>query len=155
MSTIRLAKKSDVKSIWEIRTQAIIKTCISHYAEETIDAWANSPMPEGFDNILIQLGAIVCEENGTVLGFGFIDTENKSLESLFISPAHSGEGLGKLIALELQTIARGAAVDTLTLSSSLNAVRFYESVGFTAGEAVTWRHPSGFELDSVPMYKTL
>ncbi|PSW44954.1 GNAT family N-acetyltransferase [Photobacterium kishitanii] len=134
MPSLRKAKKNDVINIWNIRTQAILKVCTKSYAEDVILSWANSPMPEDFGKILLQFGAIVLEEQGDLVGFGFIDTERGSLKSLFISPQYIGRGYGKQIAEELEYIAKTAGVQTIKVSSSLNAVEFYKSIGFKAGK---------------------
>ena len=155
MPSIHKAKKSDVTRIWDIRTQAILNVCATHYAADAVSAWANSPMPECFDEILLSLGAIVLEDQGDLVGFGFVDSENSTLESIFVDPRSIGRGYGKQIADELQSIAKKAGVETLKLSSSLNAVEFYKSIGFKAGKETFWEHPSGFSLGCVPMTKAI
>lgn len=155
MSSIRKAKQSDVKRIWEIRTQAIMQTCVSHYAEDAVSLWAASPMPEHFDEILLSMGALVLEYQEEVVGFGFVDTTKSALEAIFVDPRFVGKGFGKIIAHELLLISKKADVRIVRLSSSLNAVKFYESLGFQAGEQTYWRHPAGLELGCIPMSKAL
>jgi GNAT superfamily N-acetyltransferase len=155
MPSMRKAKKSDVTRIWDIRTQAILKVCATHYTDDAISAWANSPMPECFDEILLSFGAIVLEDQGDLVGFGFVDAGNSALESIFVDPRSIGRGYGKQIADELQSIAKKAGVQILKLSSSLNAVEFYKSIGFKAGKETFWEHPSGCSLGCVPMTKAI
>lgn len=155
MTLIRKADKCDVSRIWEIRTQAILKTCVSHYSNEVVFSWANSPMPDDFDEILLSLGAIVLEEQEYIVGFGFVDTKNGSLESIFVDPRFTGRGFGKKIANNLIHKAKKSGLYNLQLFSSLNAIKFYESMGFVAGEKTSWKHPSGFELACIPMTKVI
>ncbi|KFA99867.1 MULTISPECIES: GNAT family N-acetyltransferase [Vibrio] len=155
MISIRKANKLDVSRVWEIRTQAILNTCVSHYSDATVISWANSPMPIDFDEILVNLGAIVLEDQEYIIGFGFVDTENASLESIFVDPSFIGRGYGKKIAHELISIAKESGLHSLQLSSSLNAIKFYESLGFIAGEKTFWTHPSGFKLGCAPMIKVI
>ncbi|WP_305465443.1 GNAT family N-acetyltransferase [Photobacterium leiognathi] len=155
MTLIRKADKCDVSRIWEIRTQTILKTCVSHYSNEVVFSWANSPMPDDFDEILLSLGAIVLEEHEYIVGFGFVDTKNNSLESIFVDPRFTGRGFGKKIANNLIHKAKKSGLYNLRLSSSLNAIKFYESMGFVAGEKTSWKHPSGFELAYIPMTKVI
>lgn len=155
MALIRKANEFDVDRIWEIRTQAILKECVSHYSKEIVDSWGNSPMPNDFGNILFSLGAIVLEEKEHIVGFGFVDTKNHSLESIFIDPEFIGRGFGKQIANELISIAKKSGLYSLKLSSSLNAIKFYESIGFIAGKETFWKHPSGFDLACIPMKKII
>ena len=58
-----------------------------------------------------------------------------------------------MAALERDATARGLAA--LSLSASLNAVAFYEALGWTARERGTFRHPAGFDLACVRMDKRL
>lgn len=91
MITIRTATAKDVQRIWAIRTNAILKACLSHYPKEIVTAWAHSPMPDDFDKILVDLNTIVAESTDihaktTILGFGFIDIEQSRFESLLLTP---------------------------------------------------------------------
>lgn len=155
MLSIRKAKQPDVKRIWEIRTQAILQTCVSHYAEDAVSLWAGSPMPTHFYEILLSMGAVVLEDQEEVVGFGFVDTTKCALEAIFVDPRFTGKGLGKIIAEELLLISKKADVRVVKLSSSLNAVKFYESLGFQAGEQTFWRHPTVLELGCITMSKVI
>ncbi len=152
---IRKATKFDASAAWAIRTQAILISCSSHYSKETVSSWSSAPMPEGFADVLIQHNALVFEARKQLLGFGFVDIQQSSLEALFVTPDCAGKGYGKRIANELLSIARLAGVKRLTLSSSLNAVKFYQSLGFSVDEETLWQHPSGFDLACVSMTKQL
>ncbi len=156
MVNIRAATRDDAHSIWELRTKAIRHTCLTHYPKEIVSQWANSPIPDNFETLLINLNAIVAEqssedEQGSLLGFGFIDKEHSRLESLFVDPKTSRRGIGRLIATALILSARQANLSQLELSSTLNAVAFYQSIGFEALAETNWQHPAGFELASVFM----
>lgn len=155
LTGIRSANVSDVDSIWAIRTQAILNSCVAFYAQDKITAWADSPMPKNFDHILVTLKAIVYEEKGKVLGFGFIDSDKQSLESVFVDTFHHGKGIGKMLVLALQQQAIKTGVQVLSLSASLNAVPFYKRLGFIEQVSRFWLHPSGIELECVPMSKCL
>ena len=152
---IRKLTKADVSRVWAIRTQAILLGCCSHYNHETVSNWSSAPMPDGFADVLVHHGALVFEEQNQLLGFGFVDIGQSSLEALFVSPDCAGKGYGKLIASELLSIAANAGVKRLTLSSSLNAVKFYQRLGFESKKETLWVHPLGFEIASVLMEKQL
>ncbi|GIU05716.1 MULTISPECIES: GNAT family N-acetyltransferase [unclassified Shewanella] len=152
---IRLATSKDTLAIWQIRTQAILTSCVTDYSAEIASKWAHSPMPQGFDMILLKLKALVFVQDGKLLGFGFIDVETGCLEALFVAPESHGCGVGKAIARELELQAIAAGLKSLSLSSALNALCFYQSLGYLAKSQTTWQHPLGFELACVPMSKTL
>ncbi|MEZ9819939.1 GNAT family N-acetyltransferase [Shewanella sp. 10N.286.45.A1] len=152
---IRKATKADVYRVWQIRTQAILISCSSHYSQETVSSWSSAPMPDGFADVLVHHEALVFEVQNQLLAFGFVDIQQRRLEALFVTPDYAGKGYGKLIASELLLVAQRAGVKQLTLSSSLNAVKFYQGLGFVAKEETLWVHPLGFEMASVVMVKQL
>ncbi|QFU21944.1 GNAT family N-acetyltransferase [Shewanella eurypsychrophilus] len=90
-----------------------------------------------------------------MLGFGFIDAAQCRLEAVFVDVEAVGMGIGKLLATELEVQAKKAGVEELSLSSSLNAVGFYQELGYIAGDETQWRHPSGIKLMCIPMCKLL
>ena len=180
MITIRAVTSQDVSRIWQIRTDAILQGCASHYTKFECETWANSPMPEAFTGILLSLGAIVAVEladdptveqaaegrgrcvgviqgdtKERIFGFGFIDAAQCRLEAAFVDPEAVGMGIGKLLTIELEVQAKKAGVKELSLSSSLNAAGFYQSLGYVAGDETCWRHPAGIELMCIPMCKLL
>lgn len=152
---IRFAKKSDTGKVWQLRSEAILTSCVPDYSAEIASKWANSPMPQEFDKVLLKLKALVFEQDGKLLGFGFIDVETASLESLFVAPQSAGKGVGKALTIELERQAIASGLNKLSLSSSLNAQGFYQSLGYVASAPSTWIHPLGFELACVPMSKVL
>ncbi|MCL1093383.1 GNAT family N-acetyltransferase [Shewanella kaireitica] len=152
---IRKATTADVSRVWQIRTQAILRSCSSHYSHEIVASWSSAPMPNGFADLLVHHGALVFEVQNELLAFGFVDIQQSRLEALFVTPDCAGRGYGKLIARELLLVAKRAGVKQLTLSSSLNAVKFYQRLGFVAKEEILWVHPLGFEITSVVMEKQL
>lgn len=175
MIEIREATAHDVSAIWKIRVEAILQGCSSHYTRHEVDAWANSPMPEQFEQVLLSLGAIVAaklsditeeglkatslpekkRESERLLGFGFIDIEQSRLEAAFVSPSAVGMGIGALLTRALIDKAKKAGVQTLSLSSSLNAVGFYKKLGFKAIKETSWTHPHAGKLACVKMDKAL
>ncbi|MCG9732083.1 GNAT family N-acetyltransferase [Shewanella sp. Isolate13] len=77
---------------------------------------------------------MVFEQDGKLLGFGFIDVETACLESLFVTPQSAGQGVGKALAIELERQALPSGLNRLSLSSSLNAQGFYQSLGYVVSE---------------------
>ena len=61
------------------------------------------------------------EEGGRILGFSTVTAE-RELEALFVEPDAMGRGLGRTLVE-----AAGAPLD---VTANLNAVPFYEAVGF-------------------------
>jgi putative acetyltransferase len=62
--------------------------------------------------------------------FGFLGFAKDSIEGLFIDPAHTGVGSGKLLISHAQSLAEGRSLVVEVNEQNEAAVRFYESQGF-------------------------
>ena len=138
-----------------MRTAAIRGLCDSHYDESQVEAWAKVQPPGNFPDTILERDFLVAEGDGEILGFGFVDRYRAEVEAIFVGPEFSRRGIGSELLARLETIARQAGLQRLTLSSSLNAVRFYQAAGYQAIGETTWHHPAGFSLACVAMAKDL
>lgn len=75
------------------------------------------PTPQQIDERLVSL----VEEDGRILGFSTVTTD-RELEALFVDPSAMGGGVGR-------ALVEHAGVP-LHVTANLNAVPFYEAVGF-------------------------
>jgi N-acetylglutamate synthase-like GNAT family acetyltransferase len=64
-------------------------------------------------------------------------------------------GIASRIFTVLEGLARDAGIQSLEISSTLNAVPFYEHVGFSRCRQSEYHHPDGFNLDCFAMAKEL
>jgi len=82
-------------------------------------------------------GVRVAEEGDELLGFSAIvrsaDGE-ADLDGLFVSPARMRTGIGAALVADVVERLRRDGVRRLTVLANLNALGFYERVGFTAFE---------------------
>lgn len=158
MASIRDAKESDVHSIWRVHTESISKICNSHYSASDIETWAARQDPEKYITFIREDTFIVAQaEVGTILGFGHMalsrsrDVQQKGscssnaadngitmeIKGLYVSPESSGNGIGKMLLMELERRAKLSGSKALMLASTLNAVGFYERCGFSVSEQST------------------
>jgi N-acetylglutamate synthase-like GNAT family acetyltransferase len=72
-----------------------------------------------------------------------------------VSPDVKGRGVGWRLLCTLEERARAYGLESLHLTSSLNAVSFYERAGFKAVEELTETISPGVERGSVRMFKEL
>jgi predicted N-acetyltransferase YhbS len=81
---------------------------------------------------LIEQGTIVAEANGVVLGFAavsLVDGETADLAFLFVEPAATGRGIGRLLWRGSLAAARRAGARTLRIESDPFAAGFYAAMG--------------------------
>lgn len=89
-----------------------------------------------------------------IAAFGNLDLSKSEIGAMFVHPDFQGSGLGRRILSTLEEIAVKPGLSSLSLVATLNAEPFYAAAGFLPRECTKWKHPLGFELDCVPMYKT-
>lgn len=128
----RPATVKDRQALWQVHTSAIRQTAKSHYNAAQIEAWAGrlvseyyTPDPEVF---------IVAEAEGIVVGFGEINIQRGEIEAVFVAPEYSRLGIGRRLLQALEDIAVQRGLTQLVLDASLNAVVFYERLGYRQKE---------------------
>jgi N-acetylglutamate synthase-like GNAT family acetyltransferase len=153
MLTIRRARQEDKEAVWRVHGRAIREACASHYPPEVIETWAGRLRPEKYAEAIDRHDFFVAEEDGAVVGFGELGREAGEVQGLYVSPA--GRGVGRRLLRRLEETARACGLKSLRLTSSLNAVRFYERAGFEAVGELKETIGPGVERASVRMFKEL
>ena len=155
MLTIRRAVQGDKEAVWRVHGSAIRGTCSSHYPPEVIELWAGRLRPEKYTEAIDRYDFFVAEEDGVVVGFGELGAEAGEVQGLYVSPDVKGRGVGRELLRKLEETARAYGLKSLRLTSSLNAVPFYERAGFRAVGELTETIGPGAERASVRMLKEL
>lgn len=155
MFTIRKARQEDKESICRVHARAIRGSCSSHYSQEVIDIWANGLRPEKYEAAIDAYEFFVAEESGAVVGFAELNQTNGEVQGLYVSPDVAGRGAGRELLSTLEERACAFGLKSLHLTSSLNAVSFYERAGFKTVVKMTRTLGPGVYRESVRMCKEL
>lgn len=77
-------------------------------------------------------GAWVCVSDGAVIGFAFVDLEERNVWALFVAPAFEGQGIGRQLHRSLLEWAFSHPVAEIGLSTeyATRAATFYERAGW-------------------------
>jgi putative acetyltransferase len=153
MFTIRKARQEDKESIWHVHVRAIRETCIGHYSHEVIEVWTERLKPEKYEEAIDANEFFVAEEDGVVVGFGELNQATGEIQGLYVSPAVGRRGVGLKLLRTLEETAHVYGLASLHLTSTLNAVSFYERAGFEPLERITKTLTPGVERASVRMVK--
>lgn len=128
---IRLAEIDDADAMARIRMAAIGGLTGSHYSDEERRAWQASG-GVGLLHVPIAAGRVLVEDAGNgVCGFAQLDAQHGAIERLYVSPKHARQGIGKRLLAAMEALARDLGSARLAVESSLNAVGFYQSAGYT------------------------
>jgi len=153
---IRKATQEDREALCRIQTQAIRKAATSHYSREQIEAWSGGLTPEYYSEPVEHSIVFVAEDtDGTVVGFARLVEESGEVAAIYVDPDHTGHGIGRQLIEALEEEARRVGVRELNVKASLNAVAFYERVGFKFEREALHRFRSGVEIPCVIMKKPL
>ncbi|WP_436923344.1 GNAT family N-acetyltransferase [Halosimplex amylolyticum] len=168
MTRVRPARAADTEPIRETHVAAIEAFGPEAYDERAVAAWAD----RGDDHSLEGLHDpdtywVVAERenesesgpggNPPVAGFGRLDAAGAEGEvvAVYVHPDYARSGVGSAVLSNLEGYARGTGLTELALIASLNAVGFYERLGYERTRAVTHETSHGVELDCVEMRKRL
>ena len=163
MVTVRPATPADAPGVARVHDTALRTQGTDRYSEAELDAMAPPDRaPAAVD------GAILAREeryvavaeagadgdgdgNGDrdgdggsgVVGTGGVHLADGRLLGVFVHPDRVGEGIGRALFEDIEARAKAAGLDDLTIHSALNAVGFYEAVGFERVGEASGRAPSG------------
>jgi GNAT superfamily N-acetyltransferase len=86
--------------------------------------------PESLAAELLPLRAQVYCVSGVVVGLGALDRDAAKIKRVYVVPGWQGHGIGRALMDALEDEARAAGIETIALEASLNAVAFYERIGY-------------------------
>ncbi|WP_246308325.1 GNAT family N-acetyltransferase [Halosimplex rubrum] len=158
MTLVRPAREGDTAPLRETHVAAIEAFGPEAYDERAVAAWADrgdDPSLEGLDDPDTYWVVAERGEGPPVAGFGRLDAAAGEVVAVYVHPDCARSGVGSAVLASLEGYARGAGLNELALTASLNAVGFYERHGYRAGEDVTLSIGDGVEIDCVEMRKSL
>lgn len=157
MVTVRPATPADAPAIARVHDTALRAQGADRYSEAELDAMAPPDRePRSVDGAIlareeryVAVAEIESEVDGNgddagqVVGVGGVHLEGGQLLGVFVHPSRVGEGVGRALFEEIEAWARAAGLAALTIHSALNAVGFYEAVGFERVEEADETATSG------------
>ena len=130
MITIRRATLRDRESIWNVHIHAIQEVCKSHYSQKEIEDWSEVLKPTRYNEPIKRGSFLVAVDDNVIVGFGNLNQDSGEIEAVYVAPEYVRRGVGREILQALESVARDVGLTMLHLSSSLNAVQFYENAGY-------------------------
>ena len=122
---------------------------VSSGGHEALAARAShSPLGE----TLAAMHCIIAEDDSELVGMGALNSE--AIKRMYVSPERRDEGIGQEIYRRLESEARCRGIHHLQLESSMNAVGFYDRMGFLREHEHSWTL-GGATITNVIMSKDL
>src|SRR5205085_9022459 len=151
MIAIRRAADADRLAIATLHEASIRRLTTAHYTPEQIESWVGVLRPERYP--LDTSFFVVAVDDERVVGFG--EYHDAEIAAVYIHPPHVGRGIGRMIFDALENEARGSGATSLHVTSSLNAVAFYEACGFQREGEATYTSRGGREIPCRRLTKQL
>jgi putative acetyltransferase len=141
LTRLRVARFEDIPPVVRLIERAIERGCRRHYGPVERRAVFAGYAGSAFVEVLSPFETFVAETDaGVLVAFAQLDPSSGRLRALFVDTGAQGRGVGR--ATLAHVVARAAARGCRRVhgAMSLNAVPFYESVGFRrcAGREHLW-----------------
>jgi len=134
---IRKAVIDDVPMLKELHDRAVMELCRAAYTSDQLAGWVNkSPLEKYYWRLETQR-IFIAEDEGNPLGFVRWYPKTNELCSICVEPEFARQGIGTRLMEFACADARDNNVETLWLKASLNAVPFYQALGWDYIEHIT------------------
>ena len=153
---IRKADPTDAPAIQRFQEASIRELCSEQYDQEAIDQWTEDLKPDHYVEAMEKDQFLVAEQDdGEILAMCVVDIVQSELNALFVAPQAAGKGLGKILVASAEGVVLNAGHDRISLKATLNAVPFYEKLGFRKRGETMHSFSEGTQLSCIAMSKTL
>ncbi|WP_426108220.1 GNAT family acetyltransferase [Pseudomonas sp. TWR1-1-4] len=129
MSTaVRTAQTADAEGISQVILAALHSSNARDYPADVIARVAANFTPEAVLELLKRRVVLVAVQERVIVATAALD--GNVVRSVFVNPSLQGQGIGRLLMIEIELRAREAGVTVLSVPSSLTAEPFYAKLGF-------------------------
>lgn len=126
---VRKAVADDAPAIHRVFTDSIFGISEEYYTQPQKQAWAEAVIADSWSTRILELHFYVAEFDAQVAGF--ISWFEGEIVHVYVSDKFSGQGIGHRMMNHALIQLQGR---NITLTSSLNALKFYEKYGFETEE---------------------
>ena len=134
--TVRKAKLKDVKLIAELHKKVVNEINAKFYSTEAIKEWIEDISEENVKHQFQNSDWIVASVNDKLVGFGQYSIVDGETDQINVSPDFLSQNIGKKLYNYMENDFRNNGVEKIRLKSTLNAVGFYEKLGFKVVQEV-------------------
>lgn len=138
---IRPARLADAFPLSMLIRAALHQTNATDYSSTVIDGMTRAYGPARIALMIDQREMFVADQDGEILGM--IGYAGGAIRSLFVTPDHQRQGIGRELIAEAEHLAKKAGIRSLTVAASLTGTDFYRRCGFHELRSVD---PSGIHM---------
>lgn len=155
---IRPLGPEDAEGFLRVHHAAVHESARDSYAPDVLEAWSGPDITARLAQYHerareeIRIGAF---DGNTLAGLGVIAPQKSELRACYVHPDYGRMGVGARIVAALEQIARGMGIETLSLDSSINAEKFYHTLGYEIVERTSRALEGGGFIPAIKMRKKL
>jgi GNAT superfamily N-acetyltransferase len=154
---VRPAAEADLDTIAAIQEASILALGAGVYARDQLEAWARVGI-ETRHGLLGQGSFFVAQIHRRIVGVGgwSADAGDPSaawIRYVFVRPEAVRQGIGRQVMEAVEVSARAAGRSVFHVWSSLNAVGFYEALGYRRRQAIRVPLARGLDMSGMHMVK--
>ena len=156
---IRSARSADLDAIADLQARSIMAFGIETYDRETCEVWAK--VGRQMRHTMLSGGTFfIAEWNDTLVGVAGWTADSREPDCawpryVFVAPKAGGLGIGRQLMDQVETSVHAAGRSHLKLWASLNAVPFYQALGYQTIKKARWPIGGGIEMEHLLMSKSL
>jgi ribosomal protein S18 acetylase RimI-like enzyme len=149
MVEINKASKENIPEIVKIHKSCVLETNSKIYPKEVITEWLEQITDKNVIEQFTNTDWYVIKLNNQIIGFSQISFPEKELYQINIPPLFQNQGFGKRLYSFVEELFKSRGVGQIGLNATLNAVKFYESLGFKKVKNISFK----LDKESVEMVK--
>lgn len=155
-SKIRKVTSKDITNIVKLHRKVVSQTNAKLYEPNIIKEWLSQITTENVKNQLkvVTTSWYILELDSKIIGFCQFPVAKRIIYQLNIDPEYQGKGYGKTLYNFMEKKFIESEAKEIELNSTLNAVTFYEHLGFKIKQNIKYKLIDT-EMDMFEMSKIL
>jgi GNAT superfamily N-acetyltransferase len=159
MMKLRPMTVDDLSTARYIHAASFAGAAQDHYSPADIDAFTAFVRSPRYADLLLGNRAVAAWIGAEMVGTaawspGEPPSPTARILAVFVRPLFTGEGIGRQLVGHIEDEARAAGFQALELSATLNAVGFFQELGYLVVREGVWALPMGHEIAVAFMRKT-
>ncbi len=137
--SVKKARLRDIPYIVKIHKKCVLEKNAKFYSKAVIREWINQISEKAVKNQFKNSLWYILKIGNKTIGFTQFSFKEKVLYQINIEPKYQNKGLGKFLYKFAENKFRKNHIKTISLNSTLNALRFYKSLGFKSSGKIKFK----------------